>query len=70
MAAPDPSPIAERRRARGLSQRALAKAAGISHVVLGYYERGLRPSTRALLKLADALQCSPSDLVPKEVRGE
>jgi transcriptional regulator with XRE-family HTH domain len=51
------------RRARGLSQRALAERVGISARMLSLYERGARtPDGETLCALADALNISVSAL--------
>jgi len=51
------------RRARGLSQRALAERVGISTRMLSLYERGARtPDGETLCALADALNISLSKL--------
>lgn len=49
--------VRELREARGLSQNALAKAAGLSHTFVGRIESGVahRPSYDTLRRLADAL---------------
>lgn len=49
--------VRELREARGLSQNALAKAAGLSHTFIGRIESGVarRPSYDTLRRLADAL---------------
>jgi ribosome-binding protein aMBF1 (putative translation factor) len=65
-AAPDPGPtslappiaklVASRREELGLSQRELAKRAGISHTVVSRIEQGEHtPSRKTLERLADAL---------------
>ncbi len=52
------------RRARGLSQRALAERVGISTRTLSLYERGARyPDDKTLHALADALNISPATLL-------
>mgnify|MGYP002410711622 CR=1 FL=1 len=51
-----PPQLAALRAARGISQRHLAAAVGISQVSVSYAERGLRPfSLNIALLLADAL---------------
>jgi transcriptional regulator with XRE-family HTH domain len=51
------------RRARGMSQRALANRVGISTRMLALYERGeLTPDGETLCALADALDISLSTL--------
>jgi transcriptional regulator with XRE-family HTH domain len=52
------------RRARGLSQRALAERVGISTRMLSLYERGARyPDDKTLHTLADALGILPATLL-------
>jgi transcriptional regulator with XRE-family HTH domain len=52
------------RRARGLSQRALAARVGISPRTLALYERGARfPNDRTLHALADAVDILPATLL-------
>jgi transcriptional regulator with XRE-family HTH domain len=58
--------IAERRKARGLTQRQLGRLAGVSHIKIHYYEHGLRPSTLHLIRIADALHCQPEDLEARD----
>jgi transcriptional regulator with XRE-family HTH domain len=56
------------RRARGLSQRALAERVGISPRTLALYERGARfPDDRTLHALADALNISPATLLTPRI---
>lgn len=60
------------RRYRGLSQRDLAKAAGVSQVTVHLLEQTeQRAQPRTLRKLAKALECSPSELYfsPLEVES-
>ena len=53
-----------RRHAAGMSQEALADAAGINRTHMGEVERGKRNvSFVSLLAIAAALGCSASDLV-------
>jgi transcriptional regulator with XRE-family HTH domain len=53
-----------RRNAAGLSQRDLARAAGTTAAAISHIERGGRnPSSRLLVRIADALQCLTDDLV-------
>jgi transcriptional regulator with XRE-family HTH domain len=52
------------REDRGLSQTALAKAAGISRLSLANYETGKQaPSLNALVSLSDALHMSVDDFI-------
>ncbi|MBU2326316.1 MAG: helix-turn-helix domain-containing protein [Alphaproteobacteria bacterium] len=56
--------IRMRRHAAGMSQEALADAAGINRTHMGEVERGKRNiSLVALTRIAAALRCSASDLV-------
>lgn len=58
------SAIRERRKAIGLSQEALADAAGIDRAHTGKIERGERNVTILnILRIATALGCRPSDLL-------
>ncbi len=59
----DPSRLAEIRKSKGLSQRALAKAAGISQALVAELERGKHPPSAASLnKIVTALGVSEEDL--------
>ena len=59
--------LAERRRARGRTRRAVAAAAGIDLSHLGRIERGLAvPSYAVLARLAEALGTDPGELVAGE----
>jgi len=56
--------LAEIRGARGLSQRQLAKLAGISHRVVAYYEVQTRhPPTHLIVPLVKALGVSADELL-------
>jgi len=56
--------LREWRRARGLSQRALAERVGITTRTLALYERGARyPDEKTLHALADALDISTHALL-------
>lgn len=58
----EPSRLAALRKARGLSQRALAQAAGISQALVAELERGKHPPSKGSLeKLAAALSVSKSE---------
>jgi transcriptional regulator with XRE-family HTH domain len=55
------------REARDLSQEQLAQMAGCSQCYLSQLELGDRwPSPRMLLRLADALGCTVTDLIPRQ----
>jgi len=47
------------RKAQGWTQKALGEASGLSQSAIGNYESGQRYSSRALLRLAAALNVSP-----------
>ena len=65
MSAFDPARLADFRKRAGLSQRALARKAGVAQSVIAGLERGKHtPSETSLGKLANALGISPSDLSP------
>lgn len=52
------------RQAKGIAQEALALAAGIDRGFMGHLERGTRqPSLNVILKIARALECSPTILM-------
>lgn len=56
--------IAARRKRLGLSQEALAEAAGLHSTYISLIERGLRcPSARVLLSLGDGLATRASSLM-------
>jgi len=60
--------VCELREAAGLTQEALAHAAGLHWTYVGQVERGERNlSYRSLLKLARGLDIAPSELVPSEI---
>ena len=56
--------VRARRNELGLSQEALAEAAGLHWTFVGQVERGRRNLTlHNILKLAQGLDCDPGDLV-------
>ncbi len=56
--------VRARRKALGLSQEALADAAGIDRAHMGKIERGERNVTFLnIVRIAVAMQCRPSDLL-------
>ncbi len=58
--------IRRRRETKGISQEALANICGLHRTYVGAIERGERNVTiTTLLKIADALDCEISDLVPQ-----
>lgn len=68
MAKSEVEPLADRLRrlrlARGLSQRALGRAAGLAETTVGHLEAGrrVRPDVETLEKLAGALDVEPREL--------
>ncbi|GAA2327369.1 helix-turn-helix transcriptional regulator [Dactylosporangium salmoneum] len=61
----DPQRLRQRRVAAGLTQAKLAAAAEISASHLSEIEGGTRnPSPAVLVRLAEALHCQPTDLMP------
>ena len=48
------------RLARGLSQKALARASGLSQSAIASYENGTRKSAKGIFELAKALQVDPA----------
>ena len=56
--------LAETRKARGLTQRDLAKKSGISHRMIAYYEKqDGNPPVNKLMRLAKALKVSLDELL-------
>jgi DNA-binding XRE family transcriptional regulator len=66
------SDLAERRAARGLSQRELAGLVGTTQSAIARLESGGRPPRiDTLLRIADALDCDLHvELIPREDRKE
>jgi transcriptional regulator with XRE-family HTH domain len=56
------------REARGMTQRALSDASGITEMVISRLERGAtaNPELATVIKLASALGVSVADLVPRD----
>jgi len=55
------------RKLKGFTQKKLADEIGVSVSALGEVERGMRePSIKLLEKIADKLEISIEDLIPKE----
>jgi transcriptional regulator with XRE-family HTH domain len=64
MASFDPTRLADLRKKAGLSQRELARRAGVAQSVIAGLERGKHTlSQSALEKLTSALGVAPSDLL-------
>jgi putative transcriptional regulator len=64
----DSEELRRRRIAAGLSQTALAEAVGKSGATISYIESGDRqPSPALLVKIARALGCESTDLMPAPV---
>ncbi|MBX6351974.1 MAG: helix-turn-helix transcriptional regulator [Thermoflavifilum sp.] len=60
--------IAQLRKARGWTQAALAKQAGLSNSAIAMYETGRRrPDADALQRIARALEISTADLAAEEM---
>jgi len=58
----EPARLAAFRKSKGMTQRALARAAGISQALVAEIERGKHsPSPAALAKLASALSVAERD---------
>ena len=56
--------LAAARRAKGLSQEALAKLLGTTRVNIGYYERkATNPTLEFIHRCADVLEVSPAELI-------
>ena len=55
------------RNQRGISQKELARRVGVSQVHISSIERGKRrASIPVLLKIMEALKCSPTDIMKEE----
>ena len=61
--------LREKRVDRKLSQVELAELAGVAQSLISMIERGLTPSTEALLALAAALECQPVELLEPNQMG-
>ncbi len=62
----DPSRLAELRKSAGMTQRALAKAAGLSQALIAELERGKHPpSSTSLIRLAAALSVAETAFIAK-----
>jgi len=58
--------LAEVRKSRGMKQRELAQAIGVSTATIQSYERGRAVlNMRRLDQIADALECDPTELFPR-----
>lgn len=66
--------LRDARKAKGLSQEALATAGNLHPTYISLLERGKNsPSLRALFVLADALRIGPAELIERterELRGD
>ena len=63
--------IKEIRESKGITQKALAKSAGIMPSTLGKYERGvLNPKIETVEKIAKALDCHVLDIIDIEFFGK
>ena len=63
--------LLKRRHAGGLTQEALAAAAGVSTETIGRLERGvIQPNLFTFCKVAEALQTSPSALLAEKRSDE
>ena len=52
----------------GMTQEQLANAAGLHRTTIGLFERGLKcPVLDTVIRLSEALRCTPSDLVRSTV---
>lgn len=61
--------VKRRRMALALTQEVFADLSGLHRTYVSGIERGDRnPTLDIILKIARALQCSPSDLFPKEMK--
>ncbi len=58
----DPARLAEIRKSKGMTQRELARTAGVSQALVAELERGKHPpSSNSLAKLASALAVREAD---------
>ncbi|MBS1860992.1 MAG: helix-turn-helix transcriptional regulator [Actinobacteria bacterium] len=58
--------LREARERAGMSQEALAAAAGLNRTAVGKVERGeAQPKLATVLRLAGGLGCDPCDLLPE-----
>lgn len=57
------------RKERGLTQAALARAAGINARMIAFYDNGYRKingaAAETVIRIADALGCDPRELMEK-----
>jgi transcriptional regulator with XRE-family HTH domain len=60
--------LIELRKLKGMTQIALSKQIGISKRAMCYYEKGSKsfPSSKILLKISDALECTPDELLSQK----
>jgi len=61
--------LKELRKAAGLTQAELAKKSGVNLSMIQFYEQGFKDLNKAAfetgLRIADALDCDPRDLITK-----
>lgn len=61
--------LKELRQKAGLTQAQLAEKSGVNIRMVQYYESGFKDLNKAAfetgLKIAEALECDPRDLIPK-----
>lgn len=63
--------IKARRKALGMTQAALADAAGVHEISVCLIENGRRrPRAETVAKFAAALQCSPDDLAERHATSQ
>jgi transcriptional regulator with XRE-family HTH domain len=58
----DPKSLKRLRHAAGLSQQALADAAGLHRSAIAQYETGKLAPADSIMRLAQALRCEPREL--------
>ncbi len=63
----DGTRLRQARWRQGLTQADCARAAGLSATHLSALERGRATTPKTLRRLAEVLNCSPSDLLPRDV---
>ena len=59
--------MAELIREKGIEQKTVAEAVGVSEQMISYIVRGLRePSVTVLSRIAKVLECAPGELIIEE----